>query len=130
MGFREQFGTEGRRKKEILNETKKMIDAESINKPTVKKVEITLKKKLLILDYLGISQRLNMDNTKKAKLLSVLLNQSEQNIREYFSDKNIREKEIKTKENLNYILTLFDELNLEDYKIQVINDIEKYVKKE
>ena len=130
MGFRDTFGTEGRRKKEILVETKKLIEDALLNKPKAKKEEVTLKKKLLILDYLGIIKSLDLDNTKKAKLLSILLNQSEQNIREYLSDMYSREKEVKTKENLNYVFELFNELNLSNHKKQVIKDIEKFIEKD
>lgn len=121
-------------KKEIekaLKEEARKKEEEGLNKKhSAKKEEVTLKKKLLILDYLGIIKSIDMDNTKKAKLLSILLNQSEQNIREYLSDMYSREKEVKTKENLNYVSELFSELNLSNHKKQVIRDIEKFIEKD
>lgn len=131
------FGLKPHEKLKIQKELVNMISKEATKINAVlgrtsgtKKVEVTLKKKLLILDYLGVFKNLDIDNTKRAKLLSLLLNQSEQNIREYFSDKNIREKEIKTKENLTFVLDLFNDLKLDEYKSQIMKDIDKFVEKE
>lgn len=96
---------------------KKLMNESKSNKRKSEK-ETTMKQQLLILHYLGIIDSMNLsETTKKAKLLSVLLNRSEQNIRTeltYIDARKIEDSEMKTIENLNAILPVFEEVGLNE----------------
>lgn len=95
---------------------KKMMDEKNPRKKKPEK-ETTTNQQLLILYYLGIIDFLKFDETtKKAKLLSVLLNRCEKNIYDGLSHVNGRAKgsEYKTATNLSAILPLFEDLGLTD----------------
>lgn len=100
-------------------EVKKLIKEAEENKTSNKKksdIETTTKQQILILHYLGFLDSLKIDeNTKKAKLLSVLLNRNVQNIRKeltYIDILKIENSKIKTALNLKAILPLFEEMGL------------------
>ena len=93
---------------------------------TVRKTQSSLPKQLLILHYLGLLNSFDLSNAKNAKLLSILLNGSEQNIRtdlSDFIDNQLRSKSVLT--HLNEIKLLFEEIALFDKSQLVQNDIVK-----
>jgi len=121
----------GMKYKDRIQVEKMINDAAEKKNPTKKKSdkETTTKQQLLILHYLGVLDSLKIDeNTKKAKLLSVLLNKDSQNIRQvltYIDARKIEDSEIKTIENLNAILPLFEEIGMDDATKRIKSDLSK-----
>lgn len=116
-----------RLKKEIQDLIDKTIE-ESKRKGTKKNDEITTKQQILLLHYLGIIPLINLeDDTKKAILLSKLLNRDSQNIREYLGHVNgmkIELSDIKTKRNLEIVRGIFKELKMTKEISLVNRDLE------
>ena len=113
---------------EVERMIKKFMNEKTPNKKKSGE-ETTTKQQLLILHYLGILDFIKIsETTKKAKLLSVLLNRDKQNIREaltYIDSRKIEDSGIKTVENLNAILPLFEEIGLIEALNQIKTDLEK-----
>ena len=113
-------------------EIEKMFKNEAEKKNSVKKKsdkETTTKQQLLILQYLGIIDFIDLpEYTKKSKLLSLLLNRNEQNIREdlpYIGGLKVEGSTVKTIANLNAILPHFEELGLNKVSEEIRTDLEK-----
>lgn len=107
-----------------------MIDETFVrNKRRVKKKEETpTKQQILILHYLGVINHVDLDNTKKAKLFSRLLNRNEQNIRTdltYVNALKIDESDIKTPNNLKEVKMLFKELGMNEIVKKIDADLAK-----
>lgn len=102
------------------------------NKRLKKKNELTLNQQLLMLFYLGVIDNITLNATKKANLLSFLLNQNEQNIRASLPKLTGFKNGLKTFDNLNIIHKKFIDLGLEEIAEIVSADIKtssKYIKK-
>jgi hypothetical protein len=116
-----------RLKKDIIDLIDKALH-ESKRKDIRKSDETTTKQQILILHYLGIIPKINLDNSKKATLIARLLNRNVQNIREnltYVEAIKIEDSDIKTKSNLEEILALFNSLGLIEETKLIIRDLEK-----
>jgi hypothetical protein len=114
-------------KKDIIDLIDQMI-REDKRKAGKKSEETSIKQQMLILHYLGVIPKINLENTKKARLLSKLLNRHEQNIRScltYIDAKRIEESDIKTKDNLEAVRKIFEELSLTDELALVVKDLER-----
>lgn len=81
------------------------------------------KQKMLILYYLGINVSDN-DNSKIAKILSEVLNLSEENTRRYLSWVQSGKNDVRTIKNLKAVKTLFDTNNLLEISSQIQKDID------
>jgi hypothetical protein len=117
-------------KKDIMDLIEKMIREDKREaRKTVN--EISAKQKILILHYLGIIPKINLANTKKALLLSMLLNLNEQNLRGYLTyvgAKKIKDSDIKTVDNLRAVHKIFEKLGLIDELVLVNKDLAAIVK--
>ena len=114
-------------KKEIQDMIDKSI-IENKRKGVKKSEETTTKQQILILHYLGFIPKINLENTKKAILFSKLLNRNEQNLREYLTyidGLKVEDSDIKTKNNLEAVCKIFEELDLMDEVALVKKDLEK-----
>ena len=114
-------------KKEIQDMIDKSI-IESRRKGVKKDEETTTKQQILILHYLGIIPKINLENTSKAILFSKLLNRNDQNIREYLTyvgGKKVEDSDIKTENNLKAVRKIFEELGLIAEVALVNEDLEK-----
>ena len=101
----------------------KLKEYEKINELEKKQNDekLSLKQQMLLIECLGFHKHEeigSLDNTKKAKLFSALLNRNEQNIRELLTygggeKKDLKPKHIiKTEANINEISELLDKLGL------------------
>jgi hypothetical protein len=108
-------------KQEIFDE----LNEASTKKSNQRNSETTTKQQILLLYYLGILKKIDLENTKKAVLLSKLLNANVQNIRECLTYVNAKKSKIKTKDNLKSVLKIFNDLNLNELKELVIKDLDK-----
>ena len=114
-------------KKEIQD----MIDKSIIESKRIgvkKSEETTTKQQILILHYLGFIPKINLENTKKAILFSKLLNRNEQNLREYLTyidGLKVEDSDIKTRNNLEAVRKIFEELGLMAEVALVTKDLEK-----
>jgi hypothetical protein len=121
-----------------INETGNLVEAEkgliiarykqfleeykSPKKPETKKT-YTHAVQILILDYLDFYK--SLDNAKKAKLYSPVINRDAETTRQMFSNLN----DYKTTKNLDLILSYFTELGFKE-QIQMVNkDIDRLKKK-
>jgi hypothetical protein len=114
-------------KKDIIDLVEQLI-REDKRKPGKKSEEPSTKQQILILHYLGILKQINLENTKKALLLSKLLSKNDQNIREYLTYINARkieDSDIKTKNNLEAVRKIFEEIGLSNEVALVTKDLEK-----
>lgn len=99
-------------------------------KKSKSKNKSSLPKQLLILYYMGLLNSFELSNSKNAKLLSVLLNGDEQNIRNSLSD--FIENQLRSNAALSHldeIASLFTFLGLQEPLQKVENDIVKLRKK-
>jgi hypothetical protein len=95
---------------EVEEVVKKILNERLTGKRKTEK-ETTTKQQILILYYTGCLESLKMDTVKKAKLLAVLLNRGEDNIKKYLTYINgsaTDDTSIKTIENLNAIIPLLE----------------------
>lgn len=107
---------------ELLNR----LEALEGKKSKSSKNKSSLPKQLLILYYMGMLNSFDLSNLKNAKLLSVLLNGDEQNIRTSLSDfidNQLRSSSALT--HLEEIASLFTDLGLQEPLQKVKNDIVK-----
>ncbi|MCJ7447161.1 MAG: hypothetical protein MUO72_05695 [Bacteroidales bacterium] len=91
------------------------ISIEQSKREVQKESETTTKQQVLILYYLGVLKKIDLDTTKKSKLLSKLINRHEQNIRDcltYMERMNDEYSEIKTKGNLEAVRSIFEQLGM------------------
>jgi len=114
-------------KKDIIDLIDQMIQ-EDKRKVGKKSEETSIKQQILILHYLGVIPKINLENTKKSTLLSKLLNRNDQNIRScltYIDAKRIEDSDIKTKHNLEAVRKIFEELSLTNELALVVKDLER-----
>jgi len=119
-----------RLKKEIQDLIDKSIN-ESKRKGPRRYEETTTKQQILILHYLGIIPKINLVDTKKALLFSKLLNRDDQNIREYLGrvvGVKVEESDIKTKNNLEEVRKIFEELGMKNEISLIDKDLERIEK--
>jgi len=119
-----------RLKKEIQDLIDKSIK-ESKRKGPRRSEETTTKQQILILHYLGIIPKINLVDTKKALLFSKLLNRDDQNIREYLGrvvGVKVEESDIKTKNNLEEVRKIFEELGMKNEISLIDKDLERIEK--
>lgn len=97
-----------------------------INEPKkdVKKSSLTHKQKLLALHYLGLDTS-KFENSKTAKILSEILELSEDNTRQYLSYITAGKNEVRTKSNLEKVNQLFENQGLLDISLSIKKDLEK-----
>jgi hypothetical protein len=97
-----------------------------INEPKkdVKKSSLTHKQKLLALHYLGLDTS-KFENSKIAKILSEILELSEDNTRQYLSYITAGKNEVRTKANLEKVNQLFENQGLLDISLSIKKDLEK-----
>lgn len=100
---------------------------EEYHKKKKKRKETTHKQQLLILHYLGILDQLKNTTVNKGILFSVLLNKDKKNTEDYtrYVGGKIEENEIKTRNNLEFVYNLFDQLDMTELAGQVKRDIDK-----
>ncbi len=82
----------------------------------VKKAPTTRSQQMLLLHHLGMLDpilKLDLPLMKKAQLLSLLLNSSQDNIKKDLSIINKTVSSLKSKENFEFLHKLFEELGLE-----------------
>ncbi len=116
-------------KEEAKSELRAELQKETDEKTSSKKEETTIKQQLLILHYMGILKNIDLPNTKKAKLLSTLLNKTEQDIREvltYIEGKKEESKKIKSKDNLEFVKKHFEKLGMNEAIEKINKDLENF----
>ena len=89
-----------------------------------KKSSLTHKQKLLALHYLGLDTS-KFENSKTAKILSEILELSEDNTRQYLSYITAGKNEVRTKSNLEKVNQLFENQGLLDISSIIKKDLEK-----
>lgn len=89
-----------------------------------KKPTLSHKQKMLALHYLGLDLS-KYDNTKSAKILSQILDLSEENTRKYISYLSAGKNNVRTKSNLEKLSQLFEQQDFIDVSNQINNDIKK-----
>ncbi|MGY8909576.1 MAG: hypothetical protein ACKVIG_06920 [Flavobacteriales bacterium] len=92
---------------------------------TIKKSDLTLSQKVLSLHYLGLNLD-RFDKTKSSKILSKILNQSEDNTRKYLNQLSsvTKESELKSTKNLNTLLELFENEQFKEVQNKIKKDID------
>ena len=88
------------------------------------KNSLSHKQKLLALHYLGLNTS-KYENTKIAKILSEILELSEDNTRMFLSYLSNGKNEVRTKSNLEKVNQLFEKQGLTDISNTIKTDIEK-----
>lgn len=74
----------------------------------------------MLLHHLGLLDKINelgLSNVKQARLLSVLLNASQENIRHDLSIVNEKESELMHEINYKFLVELFNELKLSKHEL-------------
>lgn len=89
-----------------------------------KKSSLSHKQKLLALHYLGLDTS-KFENSKTAKILSEILELSEDNTRQYLSYITAGKNEVRTKANLEKVNQLFENQGLSDISLNIKKDLEK-----
>jgi hypothetical protein len=89
-----------------------------------KKAPLTHKQKLLALHYLGLDTS-KFENSKTAKILSEILELSEDNTRQYLSYITAGKNEVRTKANLEKVNQLFENQGLSEISTNIKKDLEK-----
>lgn len=92
--------------------------------PKAKKSELTHKQKMLALHYLGLDLS-KYDNTKSAKILSMVLDLDEGNTRKYLSYLSAGKNDVRTKSNLSKLNEVFKHLGLDDIAFTIKSDLDK-----
>lgn len=96
-----------------------------------KKPDVSRGEKMLLLHHLGVLDRLeakSKSKTKLAKVLSLLLNASPDNIEKDLSDRKNPQSYLKTKRNYEFLAQTFGEAGLKEEKEKVdkiLEDINK-----
>lgn len=89
-----------------------------------KKVGLSHKQKMLALHYLGLDLS-KYENTNSGKILSQILDLDYDNTRHYLSYVALGKNEVRTKDNLNVLVKLFDIQGFEDVLEVIKEDVEK-----
>ena len=98
-------------------------------KPTTNKIQkqpsLSHKQKMLALHYyLGLDLS-KYDNTKSAKILSLILDLDEGNTRKYLSYVSAGKNDVRTKNNLSKLNEVFKHQGLDDIAFTIKNDLDK-----
>ena len=101
-----------------------LISLKETPEKSIKKSSLTHKQKLLALYYFGLDTS-KYDNSKTAKILSQILDLSEDNTRQYLSYLTAGKNNVRTKSNLEKVSQLFEEQELNDISTSIKKDIEK-----
>lgn len=101
---------------ELLNPSKK------VEKKTE---ELSHKAKILALYYLGLDMRKFGNNLQSAKILSKILGLDESNTKRYLTYFDGNTAKVKTKENLNTALELFEHKDFKEIHSKIKKDLEK-----
>ena len=88
------------------------------------KSDLTHKQKMLALHYLGLDLS-QYDNTKSAKILSLILDLDEGNTRKYLSYVAAGKNEVRTKSNFKKLNEVFKHQGLDDIAFTIKNDLDK-----
>lgn len=95
-------------------------------KSPVKKDEtLTLKQKLLVLSYLNEISLATVNQSQLAKILSKVLEMSEENIRKILSYLHAGKNEVRTKKNLEKVSELFKDSRLDEISEKIQQDLDK-----
>ena len=94
-----------------------------LKKPSSKKATLSHKQKMLVLHYLGLDLN-KYDNTNTAKVLSQLLELSEDNTRKYMSYLSAGKNDVRTKNNLQIVSLLFENNGLTEISATIKKDLE------
>ena len=100
---------------------------------TSRKTTTNRAKQILLLHKLGLLQKiieLGLSSRKNAKLLSILLNASEDNIKGDLTNIYQKNSYFKTSENYSFLLDTFKELGLKDHAKEADIELDKIIKKE
>jgi ribosomal protein S8 len=129
MSVLSSIDEEFRLKKEIQD----LIDnsIEQSRREVQKESETSIKQQVLILYYLGFLKEIDLDTTKKSKLISKLLNRHEQNIRAcltYIDSVKVEESDIKTKGNLEVVRNIFEQVGMANAISLIDKDLENIYK--
>ncbi|PRY08867.1 hypothetical protein CLV24_12031 [Pontibacter ummariensis] len=98
------------------------------NQTPLAQEDTPLKRQLLIMLYTGMLDKLDhVKNKDRNKLLSVLLNRSEQSIKTELTNihKRSRVYKIRTEENYSFLLDLFEQVQLNEQVEEVKNELDK-----
>ncbi|PQJ82778.1 hypothetical protein [Polaribacter glomeratus] len=104
----------------------KNINSDTPKSKSLNKSDLTLSQKILSLHYLGLKLD-DYDKTKSSKILSKILNQSEDNTRKYLNQLSsaTKESELKSTKNLNTLLELFENEQFKEVQNKIKKDIDK-----
>lgn len=89
-----------------------------------KQSSLSHKQKMLALHYLGLDLS-KYDNTKSAKILSLILDLDEGNTRKYLSYVSAGKNDVRTKTNLSKLNEVFKHQGLDDIAFTIKNDLDK-----
>jgi hypothetical protein len=89
------------------------------------KNEITSNIQLLVIKYLKLLDDVKLDNTNKSKLLSIIINRRSENIRQFLSNPQSKISNKAKRKNFNYVISLFESLNLNDAAKLAKKDLSK-----
>ena len=94
---------------------------------TTKKSDFNLSQKILALHYLGLDLTM-YDKTKSSKILSEIFTQSYSNTKEHLTNLNSAKNEgiIKTYDNLNFLLKLFNNKQFKNIQDKIKEDLKKF----
>jgi hypothetical protein len=106
-----------------LSRTSKIKSKESEN-------NVSTSIQLLIFHYMGLLNQVELDNSKKAILLSVIFNRDgAENIRKHLSNVGGKNSKFMTKANLQYVCDLFEKLGLTEPLKRAQKDLDKAMTK-
>lgn len=106
-----------------LSRTSKIKSKESEN-------NVSTAIQLLIFHYMGLLNQVELDNSKKAILLSVIFNRDgAENIRKHLSNVGGKNSKFMTKANLQYVCDLFEKLGLNEPLKRAQRDLDKAMTK-
>jgi hypothetical protein len=113
----------------LKSEIQDLIDKsiEESKREVIKESETPTKQQVLILYYLKVLEKIDLDKTKKAKLISKLINRHDQNIREcltYIERLDDEYSYIKTKGNLEAVRNIFEQLEMTKEIALIDKDLE------
>jgi hypothetical protein len=132
--FKSLVGNPNEPENNELEELKKRIEDLSqkvFGKKTVTKAkeEITIPVQILILDYLGVLDNIDLTRERKAMLLALLLKaDGVANIKRRLSNKHIGDTKEKSIENLEFVYQVFTDLGLLDEALKVREDLKIFSK--
>jgi len=118
--------------KRLLKEIKALKSANGkLKKSKINKTGLNVNIQLLVIKYLNLldkieeGEKLKIDNINKSKLLSVIINSGSENIRRFLSNPQYGISNNAKRKNLNYVITLFKSLNLNEAAKLARKDLQK-----